>query len=78
MQQVLHCLRVLHCRLLHVGRPSPGHHHWLLAMVVGIFMHVATTILFESEEGHRVNLQKGSAIALGTVLAIGTIALPIH
>jgi zinc transporter ZupT len=55
-----------------------GHHHWLLAMVVGIFMHVATTILFESEEGHRVNLQKGIAIALGTVLAIGTIALPIH
>lgn len=55
-----------------------GHHHWLLAMVIGIFMHVATTILFESEEGHRFNLQKGIAIVLGAVLAILTIVAPIH
>ena len=54
------------------------HHDWLMAMVIGIFMHVATTILFETEERHRVNLQKCIAIVLGTTLAIGTIALPIH
>lgn len=54
------------------------HHNWLLAIVIGIFMHVATTILFETEEGHRVNLQKCIAIVLGTALAIGTITLPIH
>ena len=54
------------------------HHDWLLAMVIGIFMHVATTILFETEEGHRVNLQKCIAIVLGAALAIGTIVLPIH
>ena len=54
------------------------HHDWLLAMVIGIFMHVATTILFETEEGHRVNLQKCIAIVLGAALAIGTIILPTH
>ena len=54
------------------------HHDWLLAMVIGIFMHVATTILFETEEGHRVNLQKCIAIVLGAALAIGTILLPTH
>ena len=54
------------------------HHDWLLAMVIGIFMHVATTILFETEEGHRVNLQKCIAIVLGAALAIGTFVLPIH
>ena len=54
------------------------HHNWLLAMVIGIFMHVATTILFETEEDHRVNLRKCIAIILGAALAIGTIVLPIH
>jgi len=55
-----------------------NHHDWLLAMVIGIFMHVATTILFETEEGHRVNLQKCIAIMLGAAMAIGTIIMPIH
>jgi len=30
----------------------------LLAIVVGIFLHVSTTILFESTENHRFNIQK--------------------
>lgn len=55
-----------------------GHHHWLLAMVIGIFMHVSTTILFESEEGHRFNFRKGTAIALGALLAILSILAPLH
>ncbi|MBL67239.1 MAG: hypothetical protein CMO74_02120 [Verrucomicrobiales bacterium] len=55
-----------------------GRHHWLLAIVIGIFMHVSTTILFESEEGHRVNRQKGIAIALGAILAAGTVAFSTH
>jgi len=54
------------------------HHHWLMAMVIGIFMHVATTILFESEEGHRVNLKKAIAILLGVGTAILTIAIHTH
>lgn len=54
------------------------HHQLLLAMVIGIFMHVATTILFESEEGHRVDLKKATAIVLGAGMAILTIVTHSH
>ena len=50
----------------------------LLAMVIGIFMHVATTILFESSEDHQYNLQKGIAIALGAGIAALGALLPMH
>lgn len=55
-----------------------GHHHWLLAMVIGIFMHVSTTILFESGEEHHYNLQKAIAIALGAGIAALGVLLPLH
>lgn len=32
------------------------------AVVIGIFLHISTTILFESSEGHRYNLAKLAAI----------------
>ena len=40
-----------------------------LAIVIGIFLHVSTTILFESSEGHRFNAYKMMAIAAGLALA---------
>ncbi|MES2628379.1 MAG: ZIP family metal transporter [Bacteroidota bacterium] len=45
-----------------------------MAVVIGIFLHVSTTILFESGEGHRFNLYKFAVIALGGMLAYLTIA----
>jgi zinc and cadmium transporter len=50
----------------------------LLAVVIGIFMHVSTTILFESGEEHHYNLQKGAAIALGAGIAALGVLLPLH
>lgn len=50
----------------------------LLAVVVGIFMHVSTTILFESGEEHHYNLRKGAAIALGAAIAALGVLLPLH
>lgn len=41
----------------------------ILAIVVGIFLHISTTILFESSEGHKFNIQKLLVIGLGSVLA---------
>ena len=41
----------------------------IMAIVVGIFLHISTTILFESSEGHRFNIQKLLVIGLGSVLA---------
>ncbi|MBO3116460.1 ZIP family metal transporter [Winogradskyella sp. DF17] len=39
------------------------------AVVIGIFLHISTTILFESGEGHKFNLTKLLAIALGVFIA---------
>lgn len=41
-----------------------------LAIVVGMFLHISTTILFESSEGHRFNALKMFAILTGIALAI--------
>jgi zinc transporter ZupT len=39
------------------------------AIVIGIFLHISTTILFESSEGHKFNLSKLVAICLGILIA---------
>lgn len=41
----------------------------IMAVVVGIFLHISTTILFESSENHRFNLIKFLIIILGAALA---------
>jgi zinc transporter ZupT len=45
----------------------------LLAIVVGMFLHISTTIIFETNENHRFNLAKLTAILLGVGLSIGLI-----
>ncbi len=42
----------------------------LMAVVIGIFLHISTTILFESGSDHRFNLYKLVVIILGAALAI--------
>lgn len=39
------------------------------AIVIGIFFHISTTILFETGEGHKFNLSKLVAIILGVGIA---------
>lgn len=39
------------------------------ALLVGILLHISTTILFESEDGHRFNLVKFLVILLGFALS---------
>ena len=46
----------------------------LTAVVIGIFMHIATTILFESSDLHRFNWAKVVAIAAGLALGGATVA----
>lgn len=38
---------------------------WLMGIAIGMFFHVSTTIIFESSEGHKLNLYKLAAIVLG-------------
>jgi zinc transporter ZupT len=47
-----------------------GFFEYSLAFVVGMFLHISTTILFESSEGHKFNAAKLSAIIIGFVLAM--------
>ena len=49
-----------------------------LAIVIGIFLHVSTTILFESSEDHRFNAYKMMAIAVGLALAASSMLLNAH
>tara|TARA_B110000003_G_scaffold276566_1_gene323947 strand:- start:17696 stop:18382 length:687 start_codon:yes stop_codon:yes gene_type:complete len=45
-------------------------HNEIMAIVIGIFLHISTTILFESGDGHNFNKHKMISIILGTVIAI--------
>ncbi len=42
----------------------------LLAIVVGMFLHISTTIIFEASENHRFNLAKLASIFVGVTLAL--------
>jgi len=42
-----------------------------MAVVIGIFLHVSTSILFETEEHHKYNFQKFITVCLGILVALG-------
>jgi zinc and cadmium transporter len=42
----------------------------IMAVVIGIFLHISTTILFESTEDHRFNLYKLITICVGAGLSL--------
>lgn len=44
---------------------------YTMAVVIGIFLHVSTSILFESSENHKYNIQKFLTILLGLIFAFG-------
>jgi zinc transporter ZupT len=46
--------------------------HEMMAIVIGIFLHISTTILFESSDEHRLNRLKMIAIVLGAGIAVLT------
>jgi zinc transporter ZupT len=45
--------------------------NYILAVVIGIFLHVSTSILFETEENHKYNLQKFITVIVGLGIAFG-------
>ena len=55
-----------------VGAVIPGiavYSVYLTAFATGIFLHVSTTILFESSHNHRYNLAKIAVVVTGMILA---------
>lgn len=57
-----------------IGRGSIGHmdayFEGVMGVVIGIFLHISTTILFESSVDHKFNLKKMIAVLLGTSIAM--------
>ena len=45
------------------------YHKYMMAVVVGIFLHISTTILFETTENHKFNRVKFLSILLGMFFA---------
>lgn len=58
------------------GDTSPffaNHAEELMGFTGGIFLHVSTTIIFESEKQHALNIKKMIAVLLGFVLAYASV-----
>jgi zinc and cadmium transporter len=73
---------VLFAAMAPIGMFLSGHFHWLaahsrelMAIVIGIFMHISTTILFESGDGHRIHAGKLVSIIIGTALGVAAVLL---
>ena len=47
------------------------YHTQMSAIVIGIFLHISSVILFETSENHKFNYQKLGVIILGLILAYG-------
>ncbi|MEE1885236.1 ZIP family metal transporter [Pedobacter flavus] len=47
-----------------------AHFNKMMGVVIGIFLHISTTILFESSAGHKINKKKMIAVLLGMGIAI--------
>jgi zinc and cadmium transporter len=48
---------------------------YALAMVIGIFLHVSTSILFETSEDHQYNLRKFTTVVIGLATAYLVVSL---
>lgn len=52
--------------------------NYMMGIVIGIFLHISTTILFESNVDHRFNFYKMIAIVIGASLAVINFLINIH
>lgn len=49
---------------------NPAHKIYFLALVGGIFLHISSVIIFESNKNHNVNWKKIGLVILGVLLAM--------
>jgi zinc transporter ZupT len=47
-----------------------GYFDRIMAIVIGIFLHISTTILFESSVDHHFNIRKLAAVLTGIAIAL--------
>lgn len=63
------CMTPLGTVISHTSETVASFAHVINAIVIGIFFHISTTILFESSDGHKFNLSKFISIILGVGIA---------
>ena len=44
--------------------------NWIMAVAIGMFLHISTTIIFESSEAHKINFMKLISIIIGFALGL--------
>jgi len=44
--------------------------NWFMAIAIGMFLHISTTIIFESSEAHKINFMKLISIIIGFALGV--------
>ena len=47
-----------------------NYQHIITAVVIGVFLHIATAILFETSENHQFNFKKFVVVLLGFAIAM--------
>ena len=50
------------------------YHSEITAIIIGVFLHISTIILFEGSENHKFNLKKFIAIVLGILVTVFTLS----
>jgi zinc and cadmium transporter len=51
---------------------------YLVAVVIGVFLHISTTILFENTEDHKFSRYKLIAVSIGIAIALISVNFHIH
>lgn len=59
-------------QFISIGIDTTAYMNNVMGVVIGIFLHISTTILFESSENHRFNFLKFVIILLGASLALAS------
>lgn len=57
---------------------NPDYHAYFLAIVAGIFLHISSVIIFESNKNHNIDWEKTAAVILGIAAAFGLHFLHVH
>lgn len=57
---------------------STDYHDYFLAIVAGIFLHISSVIIFESNKNHNIDWEKTVAVILGIGLAVGMHFFHVH
>ena len=50
----------------------------VISIVIGVFLHISTTILFENNESHTYGRRKLVAIAIGLIVALLAVNFHVH